>query len=147
MGDRSIVMKIYLLLIIVCIALLVGMSGCSGNGPTSQDIVEEYIIEISDYNFGVQVQEIQLSRHEFLGRTIRYEGMFMYSSWEDEIFYYVARAEGGCCGVYGFEVYLNDIPSVGMETWVEITGVLEEFYVEGEEQAFLRINLVSMVER
>jgi len=142
-------MRNYLLLMTVFLALILGLAGCFGRDleDISEDIDDEYIIEFTDYNFAMQIQEMQMFREEFLGRTIRYEGMFMYSFWEDETIYFVARADDGCCGIYGFEVYLNDIPRVEMETWVEVTGVLEEFYIEGVEQAFMRINLTSMIER
>ena len=111
------------------------------------DAAADYIIEITEPDFGMQIQEIQFSRERFLGRTIRYEGMFMSSYWDGETIYFVARPEGGCCGFYGFEVYLNDIASFDDDTWVEVTGILEEFYVEGAYRYFLRLNLISLQER
>jgi hypothetical protein len=107
----------------------------------------EGIIDITDFYFDLQIQEILTNRSDFIGRTIRYEGLFFSSSWHDETFYFVARLLGGCCGVYGFEIYLNEIPRVDDETWVEVTGVLEEFYVENFGHRILRLNVTSLIER
>ena len=107
----------------------------------------DYILEITDPDFASQIKEIQFFRDEFLGRTIRFEGMFLSSYWEDEAIYFVARLEGGCCGFPGFEVYLNDITRFDDETWVEVTGILEEFFVEGDDRYFLRLNVISLLER
>jgi uncharacterized membrane protein YcgQ (UPF0703/DUF1980 family) len=105
------------------------------------------IIDITDLNFDLQIQELQMNRHDFIGRTIRYEGLFMSTAWNDITLYFVARLLGSCCGVYGFEVYLNEFSIVDNETWVEVTGVLEEFYVEALGQNVLRLNVTSLVER
>jgi len=111
---------------------------------TSED---DYIIEIAPWDFEGQVQTIQMNREYFLGRTIRLEGMFFTSYWEDETFFFVARTGSGCCGIHGFEVYLNDFPQFNDETWVTVTGVLEEFYVPEAFQYFLRLNVISLTER
>jgi len=169
-------------LLIISVALLLGLVGCSGNnvvenytpidtrysGQSDNEyyesaivdtaeqmgtahqvntIAEDYIIEITEPGFDIQIKEIQINRNDFLGRTIRYEGMFLSAFWEDETFYFVARLEGGCCGLHGFEVYLNDISRVDDETWVEVTGVLEEFYVEDFSSYILRLNVIALVER
>ena len=107
----------------------------------------EGIIEITNPGFASQVQFIHMDRYNLLGRTIRFEGMFMTSQWEDETIYVVARMDGGCCGLHGFEVYLNEFPRLEDETWVEVTGILEMFYVEEISQYFLRLNVVALEER
>jgi uncharacterized membrane protein YcgQ (UPF0703/DUF1980 family) len=110
-------------------------------------VTDDYIIVLSDPNFAFQIQEIQWNRYDFLGRTIRFEGMFLSSFWEGETVYFVARIQSGCCGMHGFEVYLNEFSRFEDETWVEVTGILEEFYVEGANHYFLRLNVISLVER
>ena len=134
-------MKIFLFIGLV--VLLFGLVGCSEN---KNDYASD-VIEITDRDFAMQIQEIQFSRQDFLGSTIRYEGMFLSSYWAGETITFVARLEGGCCGMYGFEVYLNDIPSFADETWVEVTGILEEFFVESVNNYLLRLNVISMLER
>jgi len=156
--------KVYLRQSLSAIALfflLLGLIGCSGdNGDNNyyeyaawdtayQNYAntEDYIIEITDPDFIFTIQDIQWNRYHFLGRTIRFEGEFLSSYWEDEAIYFVARLEGECCGFHGFEVYLNEIPPFDDETWVEVTGILEEFYLEDANQYFLRLNVITLEER
>lgn len=135
-------------MLIISVVLLLGLAGCSNNND-DDNYAPVYIdiIEITDPGFDIRIKEIQLNRHEYLGRTIRYEGMFLSSYWEDEAVYFVVRFEGGCCGIHGFEVYLNDIPRFDDETWVEVTGILEEFYVEDTGRYFMHLNVISLEER
>jgi uncharacterized membrane protein YcgQ (UPF0703/DUF1980 family) len=107
---------------------------------------EEGILVISAFDLSDQIQEIQEHRSAFLGLTIRYEGQFFVGDWGDETIYFVARIEAGCGCFYGFEVYLNDIPRFDAETWVEVTGILENFFLEDEERYILRLNVINMVE-
>ena len=153
------------ILLIVLSTLLIGLVGCSDNrgvevyphsdiGQLSQNDTysygqsgDDYIIVIADDDFDMQMQIIQFIREDYLGRTIRYEGMFLSSYWEDEAIYFVARLSSECCGVHGFEVYLNDFEPFDDETWVEVTGILEEFYVEEAGRYFLRLNVISLMKR
>jgi len=93
-----------------------------------------------------QLKNIHYNRVDFLGHTIRYEGLFARFYLEDELIFFVGVEGAGCCGpLEGLEVYLNNIPPVEDYTWVEITGVLEELYEEGWGY-FLRLNLISMLQ-
>ena len=163
-------------LLIISMTLLFGMAGCSINsgyenyapvdtGHSGQgynvhyenNILntahqnrgadEDYIVEITDPDFDFRVQEIQWNRDYYLGRTLRFEGMFLSSYWQGETIYIVARLGSGCCGAHGFEVYLNNVSRFDDETWVEVTGILEEFYVEEADRYFLRLNVISLEER
>jgi len=107
---------------------------------------EDGVIEIKDPHFSFHMQEIQLNRSEFLGETIRFEGLFLSTYWEGEAIYFVARLEGGCCGFYGLEVYLNEFSPFEDETWVEVTGILEEFFVEEFETNVLRLDVIEIFE-
>jgi uncharacterized membrane protein YcgQ (UPF0703/DUF1980 family) len=118
----------------------------AANGENSEN-AEENIIEITDPYFDEQVQQIKRNRNDFLGRTIRFEGMFSSFVWQGEIYFTVARGgAGGCCGMHGFEVYLNEFSRFADETWVEVTGILEEFNVAGTPQTFLRLNVIELRE-
>lgn len=135
------------LLLVISVVLLLGLVGCSNNSDNNYTPDDIDIIEITDPGFDVRIKEIQLNRDEYIGRTIRYEGFFLSSYWEDEAIYFVVRLEGGCCGIHGFEVYLNDVPRFDDETWVEVTGILEEFYVEDAGRYLIRLNVISLEER
>ena len=137
-------MKIILLTALLIIAL--SFSGCSGQDTTDEDTD---IHVISDRFFSTQIIEIVLNEDDFLGRTIRYTGMFISIHWPvtGNYYYFVARMGDDCCGAggfIGFEVNLNDIPYVEDYTWVEITGVLEVFSDEFREN--LRLDVISMIE-
>jgi len=120
-----------------------------GAAHQNNDAEEESIIELKDPHFAIRMLEIQMRREYYLGRTIRFEGMFLSSTWGDETIFFIARIEGGggCCGFHGFEVYLNDFNVFEDETWVEVTGILEEFYVEDADHYFFRLNVIDLVER
>ena len=127
--------------------LLVGLwvfAGC-GNGASTGDVVE-----IREKMFIAQVNDVYYNADDYLGKAIRYEGIFsQYESPETgQTFYLVLRYGPGCCGDdgnVGFEVVWK---SEGQHTypapndWVEAVGVLEE-YEEGG-YAYLRLALTSL---
>ena len=149
----------------VLLGMLLMLNGCSCQGQEStplslgnEDVEYNYpmsiqltqddadIYVISEYFFTTQFMEILYDPASFLGRTIRYSGKFTSFYLGDELIFFVGADGDGCCGLRGFEVYLNDIPPVDEHTKVEVTGVLEEFYDEGFGY-FLRLNLVSMTSK
>ena len=135
-------MKKYLCIMTIILAAL--LSGCTVEGQ--YEPYQPTILDIIDEDFDVQVLRIQHNREYYIGRTVRMQGIFTSSNWDGEHIYFVTRRiGGGCCGSYGFEVYLNNLPPVEDETWVEIVGVMEEFNVGG--RYFLRINLDLLEER
>ena len=139
------------------LASMLMLSGCSGyvtdgynqemeyNDPTAIQLAldDADIYVICEDTFAEQILEILFDPASFLGRTIRYRGEFFSFNWQDETIYFVGAASEGCCGLHGFEVYLNDIPPVDEHKWVEVTGVLEEIFDESFGY-FQRLNLVSM---
>jgi len=132
--------------------VLLVLASCTMEENTAGEadvVLADDVIVITDINFGTQVENIQWNREQYLGRTIRYEGMFFSMHWQDEVVYVIAREEGdGCCGgIHGFEVYLNNFASFDDETWVEVTGILEEFYVDDAEHPFIRLNVVALEAR
>jgi len=113
--------KIIFALILI---LILGLTGC-GSSPDDDG---EDIIEIGERFFVNQVMEILLNHQQYLGRTIRYEGMFRTVSWGDMEFSLVYRNSLGCCSpeeVVGFEVIMDGFELFEDNTWVEVTGVLE----------------------
>lgn len=108
------------------------------------------IFVIDERFFVMRVWDVIFSPNEFIGRTIQYEGMFNTFDTSDEgHFYKVYRYTDGCCGpdsMIGFEVRLDniDIEPFADDTWVKVTGVVEEFEVRGH--TLLRVNVTSIVE-
>ncbi|MCL2588803.1 MAG: hypothetical protein FWD84_05280 [Oscillospiraceae bacterium] len=126
------------------LAVILLLTGCGGLLAESDDGV----VLISERFFVTQTTQIQMNAGDYLGRTIRYEGMFWGNEWPTgEVYYFVTRNTLGCCGddgIIGFELRLNDFDPLPNDTWVEITGVLEEFDYEG--RTFLRLAVVELTE-
>jgi uncharacterized membrane protein YcgQ (UPF0703/DUF1980 family) len=108
-------------------------------------------LEIREKLFIAQSNDVYLNAPDYLGKTIKYEGMFFGSYYEptDSMYYSVIRYGPGCCGTdgnAGFEVAwaegLFETPE--NNDWVEVIGVLEAYEELGA--TYLRLNLLSMRE-
>jgi len=113
-------------LALCALVLTLLLTGCSG-------AEEENIVEIGERFFVTRINDILFTNtRDYIGRTIRYEGMFWTVYWEPtgRDHFYVIRYTDGCCGDHdssiGFELRLNGARSLPDDTWVEVTGVLEE---------------------
>ena len=132
-------MRNALLVFIIC---LFALTGCSDNiaAQTSD------IMEIREKLFVAQTNDIYMNAADYLGKTIKYEGIFLADEYpdSDDKFYSVTRYGPGCCGldgVVGFEIiwdgeYPND------NDWVEVIGILEEY--EYQDMKFLYLAVSSL---
>ena len=132
---------IYFLLSLVFSALLLGITGCSG---------DDDILEITDRFFDIQMTSIATNPEEYFGRTIRYQGEFWSSFWEpiNDYVHFVVRISDDCCAgnpVLGLTVNLNDMQAFEGGTWVEVTGVLEETYIQGVGET-RHLDVISITE-
>ena len=125
-----------LLVLLLAVLLLVGCAGGDG------------VVEIEERFFLTQVNHIWRNAEEYVGRTIRYEGMFRAFYWPATgPFYMVHRFTLGCCGndgITGFEVYLGDIEPFADDDWVEVVGMLE--WYEVDNLRILRVAATSITE-
>ncbi len=100
----------------------------SSSGSSSLLAQKDGVIEIKEKLFIAQTNEIYLNWQDYLGSTIRYEGIFDKLTYGDPPvdYYYVIRYGPGCCAYdsnAGFEVtWDGEIPEVN--AWVESEGVL-----------------------
>ncbi|MDR1135209.1 MAG: DUF1980 domain-containing protein [Clostridiales Family XIII bacterium] len=113
---------------------------------TDLNASENGIIDIKEKMFATQINEIYLNAEDYLGKTLRYQGMFQYQLWPDTnvVYCYVVRNGPGCCGTDsnpGFEV-VWDGDSPKADDWVEATGVLEAYKEDGYD--YLRVRLSSL---
>jgi uncharacterized membrane protein YcgQ (UPF0703/DUF1980 family) len=102
------------------------------------------VIEIKEKMFLGQTNDIYLNPDDYLGKTIKLEGIFK----QESPYYYVLRYGPGCCGYdgsAGFEVlwdntinrnYPND------NDWVEAVGILKSF--DGDENNGIYIALSQL---
>jgi zinc transport system permease protein len=126
------------------VVLLFTASGCRNDG----------IIKINERVFIGQVNDVYLNPNDYLGKTVRLEGLFFaseVSEWQEEPYYMVIRyGPGGCCGIdglVGFEVaWTGNKRNLGYpqnDSWVEATGQIK-LYGEEEYMQFLYIDLQSL---
>jgi len=104
------------------------------------------IFEIRDKMFIAQTNEIYYNAKDYLGKIIKYNGVFNANedSEAGQMFYSVIRYGPGCCGDdgnVGFEViWDSEYPS--HNDWVEAIGILEEYEENGNK--YLRLSLTSL---
>lgn len=107
------------------------------------------VIEIPEDYFLTQVNDIYTNAEDYLGRTLKYQGIFEKSTYGEgdnqEQIMYVFRNSPGCCGndgTAGFEVLWDgDIPK--QESWVEVEGVLQT-YEDTDGNKFLQLKVDSL---
>lgn len=118
-------------------------------GETAETIERNEIgdeVYIKEKMFIEQINDIYLNADDYLGKTIRYEGMFNQFYWEDgdQTYYSVIRYGPGCCSFdanAGFEIkWDGEYPETN--DWVEVSGTLEEYEEDGT--IFLQLVLDSM---
>jgi uncharacterized membrane protein YcgQ (UPF0703/DUF1980 family) len=95
------------------------------------------IIEIKEKMFLTQTNDIYLNPDDYLGKTIKLEGLFKIEDfpWQERPFYYVLRYGPGCCGYdgsAGFEVIWdsNSTPKPARlkeDDWVLAAGILSAY--------------------
>ena len=135
-------------MIFVSFMMILLLAGCV-SGDSNTGSYEENIHVLDERFFAMQVMEIFQNQDDFLGRTIRYEGIFrsFYLPMAGGDIFIVYRYIDGCCGPEpaGLQVYLNDIEPFPDDTWVEVTGVFTR--VEGDERSTLLLDVISLVEK
>ncbi|MDR3279667.1 MAG: hypothetical protein LBT23_04065 [Synergistaceae bacterium] len=109
---------------------------------------DDEIIDIKEKMFVTQTNDVYVNPDEYMGRTIRLEGILGVIDDVDPICYFVYRFGPGCCGYdsnAGFEVvWHNENATYPSDNdWVEATGVLESYEDEGEP--FIRLSLKSLI--
>lgn len=121
-------------------------SGASPQNTLPAESTDPDIIEIKEKMFIAQTNDIYINPEDYLGKTLKYEGLMdsFYYDATDTTYYYVIRYGPGCCGFdanAGFEVrWSGDYPE--NNAWVEVIGVLEKYEEDGN--AYLRLNLSSL---
>jgi hypothetical protein len=108
------------------------------------------IIEIKEKLFVAQSNDVYYNYEDYLGKTLKYEGIFQgYTDSNTGLTYYsVIRYGPGCCGVdanCGFEVKWVGDENPGypaLNDWVEVVGVLEKY--EEDDWEYLRLSLTSL---
>jgi uncharacterized membrane protein YcgQ (UPF0703/DUF1980 family) len=106
-------------------------------------------VEIGEKMFVSQVNDVYLNADDYLGKTIKLEGIFKQEQGYEKSYCFVLRYGPGCCGNdgnVGFEVaWANEQaqPYPAIDSWVEATGVLKTYEEDGYDQ-YLYLDLSSL---
>ncbi|MDR0568607.1 MAG: hypothetical protein LBG87_05315 [Spirochaetaceae bacterium] len=118
---------------------------------TAKKANEGNIIEIREKMFIAQTNEIYLNPEEYLGKTLKLEGIFQTQkdyTLNGNPYYFVIRNGPGCCpGIdssAGFEVLWENPaePYPNPNDWVEAVGVLSQYEEDG--YPYLCLSLTSL---
>ena len=156
--------------VLVSIAAILLVSGC-GNGKkevttnvnkeVSRPSASSGIVELRENMFITQFNDINLNQKDYLGKTIKLEGMFKKLSWNDNTYSFVYRRAPGCCGddgEVGFEVSWDENYagiSQGddgrtypvLNEWVEATGTLKSYNNSGYPFLFIALSDLNVLEK
>jgi hypothetical protein len=114
-----------------------------------EKIIEKKVVEITEKMFIAQTNDIYLNAEDYIGSTIKLQGLFKKAQYEtrDDPYCFVLRYGPGCCGYdgnAGFEVAFRGGEGAypGEDDWVEAVGVLKT-YTE-DDYPYLYIELSSL---
>jgi uncharacterized membrane protein YcgQ (UPF0703/DUF1980 family) len=113
------------------------------------------IVEIKEKMFIAQTNDVYLNADEYLGRTIKLEGLFKYEQYAgiDTAYCFVLRYGPGCCGNdgnAGFEVaWDGDAPPPYPEAdaWVEAAGTLASYEEDGYPYLYISLSSLNVLEK
>ncbi|MDR2073160.1 MAG: metal ABC transporter permease [Spirochaetaceae bacterium] len=124
--------------------------------------VQSGIIEIKEKMFIAQINDVYLNPEDYLGKTIKLEGLFKIDSYADmsRIFCFVLRDGPGCCGndgSVGFEVSWPEASGTNstaplradheyppQDQWVEAVGTLAFYEEEGYPYLYLALDSLKV---
>ncbi|MEM1486138.1 hypothetical protein V6615_14905 [Oscillospiraceae bacterium PP1C4] len=96
---------------------------------TEQSKSSKEVIEITEKMYLTWINEIYTNPEEYLGKTIKIEGMFATQEYEGNSHYYVYRVGPGCCGndgsMCGFEFTTSGILP-NENDWIAVSGTLDK---------------------
>jgi putative membrane protein len=129
--------------IITALVILFFVTSCTKKENTD-------VVEIGEKMFIAQVNDIYLNSDDYLGKTIKLEGVFKQSNGE-EPYYFVIRYGPGCCGndgLVGFEVAWDKEkakPYPADDSWVEAEGVLKSYEEQGFQLSYIDLTSLNVL--
>lgn len=107
------------------------------------------VIEITDNYFIEQTNDVYLNLKDYLGKTIKMQGLiYTYEDGRGNTYHAVVRNTPGCCGndgLAGIDIkYDGEYPE--LNTWVEVTGIVESYKVYNSDTPVLKITSIEETE-
>ena len=121
--------------------------------PTGVDFL------IREKMFIAQVNDVYLNRNDYMGKTIKLEGLFKYGEAGGREYCFVIRNGPGCCGddgQVGFEVSWlppGEAPESDRDVypkindWVEAQGVLTRYEELGQGFLYLALSEINVLDK
>jgi hypothetical protein len=149
--ERKAMKKVSIVSLIAVLLLF----GCGNAKIISQkaNTAENTIIEIKEKMFIAQINDVYLNPEDYIGKTIKLEGLFKAEQYVENAppYCFVLRYGPGCCGSdgnAGFEVawdkqdklYPND------DDWVEAVGVLATYEEDGYPYLYLALSSLTVLD-
>ena len=135
---------IAILLALMTAFVFTGCTGSDDGGYNGSDDGSDdgRIVVISERFFVLELMEVLLNHQQYMGRTIRLEGMFRTMDESGVDRFAVMRYTWTCCSEepFGVEVVLGDFPPFADNAWVEVTGTLAVY------NDFLVLKVTSITE-
>jgi hypothetical protein len=158
--------------IVSCIAVFL-LFGCGNTKTVSQksepipvkasaentivEVPRERVIEIKEKMFIAQTNDVYLNQEDYLGKTIKLEGLFKAEQYDKNAppYCFVLRYGPGCCGSdgnAGFEVAWNKEETASKsypqeDDWVEAVGVLKTYEENGYPYLYLALSSLNVLEK
>jgi zinc transport system permease protein len=114
------------------------------------------VLEIKEKMFIAQTNDVYLNPEDYMGRTIKLEGLFKTQTGYDEqtSYCFVLRYGPGCCGFdgnAGFEVAWDASPEAAPypaeDDWVEAVGVLKTYEEDGYPYLYLALSSIEVLDQ
>ena len=119
------------------------------------------VIEIKENMFITQLNDIYMNKNEYLGKTVKLEGLYKQSKGNERDYCFVIRNAPGCCGndgSAGLEVYWEisgenspgeekNNPNPKIDDWVEARGTLKEYEEEGMSYLYIALSDLNVLEK
>jgi len=149
MNTKKITSKYLLAAIFVIFVIIIVFTTSGARSENNSGIVE-----IKEKMFISQVNDVYLNSDDYLGKTIKLEGIFMtetYSYVRPEPYCFVIRYGPGCCGYdgnSGFEVIWTGNRGASYpenNSWVEAIGVLRTYKEDNYEYLYLDLTSLNVL--
>jgi uncharacterized membrane protein YcgQ (UPF0703/DUF1980 family) len=129
-----------------------------GKPPAGPDSKKSGVVEIKEKMFIAQTNDIYLNPEDYLGKTIKLEGLFKLEQYQGNAaspYCFVIRYGPGCCGNdgnAGFEVAWPDVtdaakPYPAPDEWVEAIGTLESYEENGYPFLYLALSQLNVLKK
>ena len=161
-------------IVLVFTVVILIASGCGNEKNTevtqaAVESVEEEItpagvdLVIKENLFIGQINDVGLNYKNYLGKSIKIEGLFKHQERNGKDFFYVYRRTPGCCGADGeigyelswdpnYQGINTDIVSkLGVypntDDWVEVYGVLTRYERDGFPSLYLALSEINVLDK